>query len=131
MLRSVLALLAGFGVAGGVTWLMSPAVPIAFLRFTSGGEVRPVTDPSEFSLLLAAHSAGVLLGGFVSAAVAGRSPLRHAFGFAVILMVAMLAGLPEAPEQPIWWLAASFLLCPPVALAGGWLAKPRAATASS
>ncbi|MBC8327766.1 MAG: hypothetical protein ISR76_04155 [Planctomycetes bacterium] len=125
MLRSVLAVLAGFLVTGVVTTAMSPGLPIAFLRFSASGDAAPVTDGGELALLLAAHGAGVLLGGFTAAALGGRRPLWHALGFAVVLLLAMLAGLPEAEARPAWWLAISFALAPLAALAGGLLARPR------
>ncbi len=129
MLRSVIAVLAGFAATGGVTTLMSGGLPLAFLRFSASGESRPVTDTGELALLLAAHAAGVLLGGFVAAAVAHRMYLRHALGFAIVLLAAMLAGLPDAQALPGWWLVVSFAVTPAAALGGGLLARPRAEAA--
>jgi hypothetical protein len=116
MLRSVLAVVAGYLVFGLSAALLFPL---------SGRDARafPQTGFLVFSTVYG--MAFALLGGYVAASLARRKEIAHAAVVAGIIAVLALISLVAKSSGSLWSQIAAIVLMAPAALLGGWLRARR------
>lgn len=126
--RSVLAVIAGalVMVAGVV------AMSFVLLRVVpgvddSGTERRPIV---ALSLLLCANLFVAVLGGYVTALVAPRDPVRHALALGAVQWVLYVASaVSQRGGVPLWWHVGMAVFLIPLVWLGGqvraWQTAPR------
>lgn len=120
MIRSILAV-----IAGSVVWMITAlGMDAVLMKFTPAsfgtkGEVESVP------LLLFMLSYSLLfsvLGGFVTAYIAGRKELQHALALGVLqLTMGIMATIQFFDTAPLWFHVACMSLLVPANIAGGWL----------
>ncbi len=120
VLRSVAAVIAG-SVTIGVTALGADTIlrKVAPAVFASGGQ-----DGSPWVLFLILIYSVVFsgLGGFVSALLSGRSPMKHAIALGILQTIGSIAAVYQAGDALPRWYAAAVLIFPlPVISLGGFL----------
>ncbi len=119
MLRSLLALMLGYVVMlvsqlGGDTILTAVAPEM----MPQPGEPP---DPSYFAYRLGAGFFFIGLGGYTTAALAGRSEMKHALGLSALSVAASILEVQYYPAtQPLWYSIALMFLSIPSGLAGGY-----------
>jgi hypothetical protein len=121
MIRSVLAVVAGYLVVATAT----------FLTFVLAGDgLRRAPDPALLAnpnlarqlLCLAASAAYCIAGGYVAAALAPDSPRRHALSLGVSVAALAFVSLASGrAREPLWFQILLLFLAIPAAVAGGWL----------
>lgn len=120
MLRSILAV-----IAGSVTWMVTALGMDALLMslfphwFNAGGRVEsvPVLLFSGFYSLFFS-----VLGGYVTALIAGRSEMPHAFILGVLqLLMGIIATIKLWETAPVWYHLTFLVLLVPANLLGGQL----------
>ncbi|MBV9209452.1 MAG: hypothetical protein JOZ52_02420 [Acidobacteria bacterium] len=120
MVRSILAV-----IAGSVTWMLTALGTDAVLMntfpqwYNGGGRVEdvPVLLLSGFYSLLFS-----VLGGYVTALIAGRRELQHAFILGVLqLLMGIVATIKFWERAPVWYHLIFLLLLIPANLLGGRL----------
>ena len=124
MLRSILSV-----IAGSVTWMVT-ALGTDFLLMTLGpqwfhenGRVENV--PLLFFILSYALAYSVL-GGYVTAWIAGRKEILHALALGVIqLAMGIVATISHSDAAPIWYHALFLVLLIPANVLGGYLRANR------
>jgi hypothetical protein len=128
MLRSVLAILAGYVVMAVIVMAGTAAAAAAFGLPLAPNAGAPVPTPGAGYLAanLLVSALGAVAGGWVAAHVARRRPLTHAAVLAALLVAAGLAtlGRPQ-PGQPAWYPPVLLVLGPAGALLGGLLRSAR------
>lgn len=119
MLRSLLALVLGYAVMlalqlGGDTALTA----IAPDMMPQPGEPP---DAAYFAYRLGTGFFFIALGGYITALLAGRAPMKHALGLAALSVAASILEVQYYPTtQPLWYSVALMFLSIPSALAGGY-----------
>lgn len=108
MIRSVLAVVAGYvvicAVVLGFSWLLPPETLALRMLFVAYGFVAAV------------------LGGYVAAALAGRSSFRHAAALAGAgVTLAILSLVFSVDDDPLWFHLANTAVPAGGVLVGGWL----------
>lgn len=96
-------------------------------------EVRQVfEEPFTVGCMIVLGTLCTVLGGFVSASLARRDFLQHAFATGLVVLVYgfvmdIMAHLQQQqpPPQSGWYQAMSHLIVIPAAMLGGWLRQPR------
>jgi hypothetical protein len=95
----------------------------AFAFFQVSGQAPHRVAPVP--VMLASVAFGMvfaLLGGYLAAWLAGRRPMAHGVGVAVVLAVgALVSLLGTLGKSAIWSQVAALVLMAPSALFGGWL----------
>jgi hypothetical protein len=123
MLRSVLAVLAGIAVLTAASFAIEAAVDPLLLHLFPNATLS--TNPWVRTLTFAYGFMCVAAGGYVTARIARRLPMRHAAGMGIaqagLTIVAMFS--PEANHASrLQWIAIAGMSTP-AALAGGALYK--------
>lgn len=113
MIRSVLAVVAGYVVICvvvlGFSWLVPPTTPASRMLFVAYGFMA------------------ALLGGYVTAAVSGRFPFRHAAALACVgIVLAILSFVFALDDDPLWFHAVNTVVPAGAVLLGGWLKERQA-----
>ncbi|HKV08809.1 MAG TPA: hypothetical protein VJ725_11765 [Thermoanaerobaculia bacterium] len=113
MIRSVLAVIAGYVVICVVVLSLSSLYP-------------PVTF--GFMMLFIAYGfVAAALGGYVTAAVAGRHHLRHAIVLAAVgVTLAVLALVFSIHQEALWYQFANMAVPTAGVLLGGWVRERQA-----
>ena len=113
MIRSVLAVIAGYVVICVVVLSLSSLYP-------------PVTF--GFMMLFIAYGfVAAAMGGYVTAALAGRYHLRHAIVLAAVgVTLAILALVFSLHEEPLWYQLANMAVPTAGVLLGGWVKERQA-----
>ena len=126
MLRSILSVLAGFAA---IAALIMPATIISarlMLGTRSREDMMKMKPTPAFTAVNLAFSAvfGVL-GGFLTAWIAGHAPLKHALALAGLMFVmgifSFLQNLKMKTSEGRGYGAMLIILGPACALLGGWL----------
>jgi hypothetical protein len=132
MLRSILAVVAGFVVASAVMMAVE-AVNGRFLYPELGKLAEGMTDREAIRSLLAGAPVGAFLvvifgwaigslaGGFVAAWIGRRAPMRHALVLGGLLTLAGIANNLMVPP-PLWFWIAGLVVLIPATYAGALLA---------
>lgn len=91
------------------------------------GEMRQIfEEPFVTGCLIALGTLCTVLGGFVSAGLARRDYLQHAFATGLVVLVyGFVQDIMSPQNQPAWFQAMSHLIVIPAAMVGGWLRQPR------
>jgi len=128
VLRSGLSVIVGYCTAAAFVFAihlsLGAAFPHRFPRPESG--IRPPT--SSYLIVMGLGIVPGLAGGYVVAAIARRSPLRHAMALgAVLFLLGGLSAIFARGQQPLWYLAGLATLGTVGALLGAKLksAHPR------
>lgn len=130
MLRSILSVLAGFAAMTGLVMAATIVSARLMLGIRGREEMMKVKPTPKFIAVNLVYSAAfAVLGGFLTAFVAGRAPLSHAFALAGLLLIMAIFSHFQAAKsnQPKWYGFLLMLLGPACALLGGWLQALRAA----
>lgn len=116
MLRSVIALLAGFAIMT-FTVLVATIVAVLAMKLEPG-----MLTPEYLGVNLAYSIAAAAFGGYSTAALAPDRPSAHALILSVMVLIMGVSNfiLPQ-PGQERWYLIALIVLGPLGALAGGQL----------
>ena len=115
MIRSILSVIAGYATMVVLVMLATVLAVKTMLPATdlqSAMKLKPT--PSYLAVNLAYSGLFAVLGGFVTAAVAGRAPLPHALALAVMMIVLGIVSLLQSTsgQQPRWYgLTLLLLLC--------------------
>ncbi|CAN5667990.1 hypothetical protein BH23GEM1_BH23GEM1_10760 [soil metagenome] len=123
MIRSVLAIVAGYVVAGLLTVLATMA---------SASIVGPTPPRSYVWMNLLYSGVFAFVGGYVAATMAPRKPLNHALILAGIMLVAGAAYALGGPRgelparEPDWYPWLLVVVAPALVVLGGWI-RERAA----
>ncbi len=123
MLRSILGVMAGylvFAISGFALFHITGQPPHgeASIRFLIGATVYGM--------------AFALLGGYLSATIAGRRPVAHGAAMAVVLALGATVSLAATVGKgAVWSQVAALVLMAPAAVAGGWLRQIVASPAHS
>ncbi len=132
MLRSVLAVVAGFFFIGFLAFGMDAVVRNAMPgAFSASGRV----DSVPLLLFIAAYVFVFAVAGcYLTARLAPRRPMLHALVLGVLGLIFNVAGTIAMWETaPVWFHGVSLLLVMPAAWLGGWLREaqlmPRPRTA--
>jgi hypothetical protein len=112
-LRSVAAVLAGY--------VFFAVCSFAVFRLSGHDPHAPAT--AAFMLMAVASGiAFAVAGGVLAALLAGRRPLAHAVGVAVVLAAGAVASLATTlGHGAVWSQTAALVLMAPAAALGGWL----------
>jgi hypothetical protein len=129
VLRSILAVVVGFVVAMilafGTDYLLVLALPGMF--------PKDQPTPTAFLILSLAYLFLYgILGGYLTAAVAGRAELKHGLALGLVFLalgvistvftlLAPAGSRPPDETPPLWYVACCLALSLPGPLAGGWL----------
>ena len=124
MVRSILSVITGI-VIWGVLWVAANAVvaEAASGRFNENGIT---TDPALLVLFMSISAALSVLAGWLCAAIAGRSIMRHVLMLALIQLaigIGMQASVWD--QMPVWYHVSFLALVVPMHLAGGRLRAMR------
>ncbi len=113
MIRSAVAIVAGYLV-------MLVAVTVLFLLTFRDPGATPT--PTFLYLSIAYGFAFAVLGGFVTAAIAGRAEMGHALALAGLIVVLGIVSLVlAAGREPLWYGLSNLALGAGGAIAGGYL----------
>jgi len=113
MIRSVLAILAGYLVFGASATILYRA---------TGQESSPGTWFAVFSVLYGIGFA--VLGGYLAAEIARQKPLLHSGIVAgVIVVIGLFLLISQSSKGPVWSEALVLACMAPAALFGGWLRR--------
>jgi hypothetical protein len=132
MLRSILALIAGFLVTAIIVMATTALAAMAFglpmistsEAMTEGPTVTPSTGYLVTNLVCSALAA--IVGGWTAAIVGRRHPMGHAGGLAALLAIGGAVGVAwPQPGQPTWYPASLLVIGPVGALIGGFLRQLR------
>jgi len=117
MLQAFGSLLAGFATMALVVVIVTAGLK-RFAPEWVGVEARP--RPGYVFVNLGYSFLAAAAGGFVSAWIAGASPLPAVLGLAVVVLVmGALSALMARGKQPLWYQAALLAITPLGVLAGG------------
>jgi len=128
--RSILGILVGAVVAGiviaGVEALSSLVYPLSAGVDPHDREalrqVIKALPAGAFLFVLAAWALGALLGAWVAARLAGRSPILHGLGIGLIFLIAGIVNMLMLPH-PVWFWVAGIAVLPISSYFGGrWAA---------
>jgi hypothetical protein len=118
ILRSVLAVLAGL-LAMAVIVMALTLLSVFALHLKSG---RPT--PGYLTLNVIYSLAAAVFGGWLTARLAGRSPIAHGIALAVVMLVlSAVSYLQSTGTQPIAYQVFLVLMPPVAAIAGAWLSR--------
>lgn len=122
MIRSIAAVVAGFLVVAGLSLATDEVFHL--LRVYPPWGVT-MTDPWLFVLALSYRIVYTVLGGWITARLAPRSPMRHVTVLAVIGLIAGAAGVAVAVGRrdlgPLWYPIGIALTAYPCTWLGGAL----------
>lgn len=125
MLRSVLAIVAGFVLIGALTFATTAALQAAGVMPPQG---QPLADPALLVLSLAYVAVYAIAGCYLAAWLAPSRPMRHALILGVLgLAFNVVTGLGMRGQVPDWYIAAGIVLTMPYAWIGGRLREGQAA----
>lgn len=120
ILRSVLAVIAGF-LAMAVLVMVLTLVSVSALHVKSG---HPT--PGYLTLNVIYSLAAALLGGWLAALVAGRSPVAHGIALAVVMLaLSAVSYIHYSGTQPFAYQIFLIVAPPLAAVLGAWLCRPR------
>jgi hypothetical protein len=122
MIRSVAAVVAGFLAVAGLS-LGTDEVFHQLQVYPPWGVT--MTDPRLFALALSYRIVYTVLGGWITARLAPRSPMRHVTVLAIIGLIGGAAGVAVAIGRsdlgPLWYPVAILLTAYPCTWLGGML----------
>jgi hypothetical protein len=96
---------------------------VAFTALGSGMTVQPGKQPDTFYFVfnLSAEFFYLIIGGYVTALLAGRWELEHALGLAALSVTMCVVSMVKyAGDQPLWYSIVLMVLSIPGALIGGY-----------
>lgn len=128
MLRSVLSVIAGFA-AMAVLVMAATIVSSRLMLGTRGRDEMMKAKPTLkfIAVNLVFSAAFAVFGGFLTALIAGRAPLSHAFALAGLMFFMGIFSFVQAAwsSQPKWYGLTLLVLGPAGATLGGWLQSSR------
>jgi hypothetical protein len=125
MIRSIAAVVAGFLAVAGLS-LATDEVFHVLQVYPPWGV--PMTSPGLFALALSYRIVYTVLGGWITARLAPRAPMRHVTVLAIIGLIAGTAGVAVALSRsdlgPLWYPVAIAFSAYPCTWLGGVLGRP-------
>jgi hypothetical protein len=122
MTRSIVAVVAGFIAVAGLSIATDEVLHILQVYPPWG---VTMTDPKLFALALSYRIIYTVLGGWITARLAPRSPMRHVMVLAIIGLLGGAAGVAVAIGRsdlgPLWYPIAILLTAYPCTWLGGVL----------
>jgi hypothetical protein len=122
MTRSIVAVVAGFIAVAGLSIATDEVLHILQVYPPWG---VTMTDPRLYVLALSYRIVYTVLGGWITARLAPRSPMRHVMVLAIIGLIGGAAGVAVAIGRsdlgPLWYPVAIFLTAYPCTWLGGLL----------
>ena len=113
-MRSLLSVVLGYVV-------MLVAVLAGEVAFTALGSAKTRPDTLYFAFNLATEFFFLMIGGYVTALLAGYAELEHALGLAALSVTTCIVSMVKyAGDQPLWYSIAPMALSIPGALIGGY-----------
>jgi len=113
-MRSLLSAVLGYVV-------MLVAVLAGEVAFTALGSAKTRPDTLYFVFNLATEFFFLMIGGYVTALLAGYAELEHALGLAALSVTMCIVSMVKyAGDQPLWYSIALMVLSIPGALIGGY-----------
>ena len=132
MLRSILAVIAGFLVTAIIVMATSALAAMAFglpaMSTSDATTGAPTVAPSAGYLTtnLVCSALAAIVGGWTAGTIGRRHPMGHAGGLAVLLAIGGAVGVAwPQPGQPTWYPASLLVIGPVGALIGGFLRQLR------
>ncbi|WP_349263141.1 hypothetical protein [Longimicrobium sp.] len=117
MLRSILAVVAGFLLIGALAFGTGAALHAAGIQPAAG---EPMMEPALILLEAAYVAAFAIAGCWLTAALAPANPMRHALILGALgLVFNVMGALATWGERPVWAVALNLALVMPYAWAGG------------
>ena len=124
MLRSILAVVAGVAVLV-VTAILTDTVLMKIFPAIVDSRGR-VTSAAVAFLMMSYSAAYCVLAGYVTALIARRREMDHAFALGVVLLLSLVYPTVKFWElTPAWYHVALFVLTVPACVAGGDLSPRR------
>jgi hypothetical protein len=128
VLRSILAVVAGFVLTMVLSFGTDALLALALPGMVSHGQPTPTPI---LVLALAYVFFYSIVGGYVTAFVAGRAELKHGLVLgsiflilglgAVLVAILAPASVPEGEQPPLWYGVSCLVLALPGPVAGAWL----------
>jgi len=126
--RSIAAVAVGFIAVAGLSLITDEVFHLLHVYPPWG---VTMTDPRLFALALSYRIVYTVLGGWITARLAPRAPMRHVTVLAIIGVIAGVAGVAVALGRsdlgPLWYPLAIFLTAYPCTWWGGRLSAEKAA----
>ena len=124
-MRSVLAVVAGFLVMAVIVMIGTAVAARVILRQPLSTIRTGSSEPLPLEYLaanLSASAIAALCGGFLTAAIAGRSPLAHGLALAVVIVLMSILSMKQAgASQPRWYQLTLATAMPALALTGAFI----------
>ena len=124
ILRSVLSVIVGLALMAGVVMFLTPIVA----RYYRAEDFRTI-NPAYMTANLAYSAVAAILGGFITAWIAGYRELRHASVLGMLMiMMSFVSMRMQGEQQPGWYEVVIGGVGPIAALLGAalrMLAKPK------
>jgi hypothetical protein len=126
MARSIIAVVAGFLTVAGLSLATDQLLHVLEVYPPWG---QPMWETSLNALALSYRIVYTVLGGFITARLAPRAPMRHVTVLALIGLAAGTAGaivaITQADLGPNWYPIALAVTAYPCTWSGGWLGVER------
>jgi hypothetical protein len=126
MARSIIAVVAGFLTVAGLSLATDQLLHVLDVYPPWG---QPMWETSLNALALSYRIVYTVLGGFITARLAPRAPMRHVTVLALIGLAAGTAGaivaITQADLGPNWYPVALAVTAYPCTWSGGWLGVER------
>jgi hypothetical protein len=127
MIRSIVAVLVGFVAVAGLSVVTDEILHLLQVYPPWG---VTITDPRLFALALSYRIVFTVLGGWITARLAPRAPMRHVTVLAIIGLIGGAGGVAVAVGRsdlgPLWYPLAIFLIAYPCTWLGGKLISEKA-----
>ena len=124
MLRSILSVLAGFA-SMAVLVMVATIVAARLMLGTRGREdmMKMKPTPAFTAVNLGYSAAFAVVGGFLTARLAGHAPMNHALALAGLMFFMGIFSFFQSAgsNQPKWYGLTLIVLGPACATLGGWL----------
>ncbi|NOT25138.1 MAG: hypothetical protein HOP16_03445 [Acidobacteria bacterium] len=124
IIRSIVAVLGGIGLIS----IVVEALEFTLVNAVSGGTITDMqgyfavrNQPAILVAKLGYNSVGAVLGGYLTAKVAGRQEMRHGWAAAIVQTAGLVWGFTGgefAAFTPVWMRIALVLVTGPAMLAG-------------
>jgi hypothetical protein len=128
MMRSILSVLAGL-VAMVILVMIATGLAVKFMLHASDMQsaMKLKLTPPYLAVNLAYSAIFAILGGFITANIAARAPLMHAFALAGLMLVMAVVSFfqSQQTQQPRWYGLVMMLMVPACAVLGGYLQSLR------
>jgi len=118
--RSILSIIFGYLIV--VAFVVGGEMALTALFPEAAPQPGELPDSAYLVYNLTSGFFCMVIGGYVTAVMAGRGAMKHAIGLATIsIAMSMVSMVKYGQEQPIWYSVALMFMALPSALLGGFL----------